>query len=582
MRGIDAATDAHFSLAMMKLRAAPGTTLGVVRILHDAWFGQGGFGESTLPELAKRGGDGKKAGDHGIEEIARHEKAFYDALTAGQKAAYDALKALVDEMFDERVGYDGADPWAFDGPIDEWKAKAFADLATHPTKAYMLGQMLLSEKLESPLHRPMLPTDGRAIQFLNHHTFNEIDSSFEGLKSNLRTALINGISSGENPKEVARKLANELSDYETQWDVVAITETSRAESQGRLRELDDAGEEYCIGSSAHDARTCDDCKNLIDGKVYKVKDVIANNNYGVKRDNWEPCIPLHPRSVAVNDRVLTATGWRPAGLIRPGEYAFTAAGRFRRVLATARRKHSGLIFNVGGARVTGDHPILTVDGWRSAADLADRVNVLGVRRESLVEIRADADETHDGPTAWLQQGLLRGVLRALALAGTVPPAAVYFDAYHRVQNGDIQVEALDSILWNRAFAERMEQVVHHLLAARHRALLLQRARVHGVLLRDAVRFHDPALNQAVARELVNQIRTASANAFGESFDRLACEMLGVERADLSLVQHRVDVSSSCYGGDVACLQVEGDESFFVEGLCVHNCRCVWLPHDGPG
>ncbi len=289
MHGVPALLDAQFSLAILKVKAAPVHTRAVIRILQDTW------GCPKLQNIEKRGEDGKRAGDHGLDEIARQEKALYEALTEGQKEAYRALKALVDELYEEGFQFENFDPFAVDTTVDAWKAKALADLATHPAKAYMLGQMLASEKLKKPIHRPMLPTDGRAIQFLQHHTFNEISAAFEDLKGNLRTALINGVQEGANPREVARKLANELDDYTTQWDVVAITETARAESQGRLRELEDAGEKYCIGSSAHDTRTCDKCLLLIDGKRYKISEVMANTNYGKKADAWVPCIPLHPR-----------------------------------------------------------------------------------------------------------------------------------------------------------------------------------------------------------------------------------------------------------------------------------------------
>jgi SPP1 gp7 family putative phage head morphogenesis protein len=288
--GVDALLDAHFSLAMMKMNASRVSTREVLRILQDEW------GCPLLERvISKRDEEGKRAGDHGIDEIARQEKAFYNAMTDGQKEAYRAVKSIVEQLFAINGSWDGIDPWSIDEPVDEWKRKALQQLATHPMQAYLLGQMLASEKLEQPLHRPLLPTDGQALQFLQHYTFNEVHSAFEALKSNLRTALIEGISNGENPREVARKMANELDDYETQFDVISITETARAESQGRLRELDDAGEEWCIGSSAHDARTCDDCLALIDGKKYKVKDVINNSNFGKKRSDWIPTIPLHPR-----------------------------------------------------------------------------------------------------------------------------------------------------------------------------------------------------------------------------------------------------------------------------------------------
>jgi hypothetical protein len=288
MHRLDAVLDAHYSLAMMKMRASRVSTREVIRVLQDEW------GYPEIDDIRKSE-TGKRAGDHGLSEIARQEKAFYDALTAGEKAAYESIKTMVDEMYEKGIVFDEFDPFMIDSTVDDWKAKALMELALHPSRAYMLGQMLASERLKSPLHRPMMPTDARAIGFLNHYAFNEIHSSFDALKNDLRAALILGIEGGKNPREVARGIANAMKDYSTQWDVVAITETARAESQGRLRELQDAGETQCIGSTAHDALACDDCLRLINDKVYKVDEVLKNNNYGVKRANWKPCIPLHPR-----------------------------------------------------------------------------------------------------------------------------------------------------------------------------------------------------------------------------------------------------------------------------------------------
>lgn len=283
---MNAALDAEFSLCVLKSRSAPGISpRALIRVLHDEW----GYGASIIAKS-----DTKTPGDHGDPEIARQEKAFYDALTEGQKTAYKAVRELVYQLYNTGESWEGVDAWDIGKPIDEWKATAFNELSTHPMKAYMLGQMLASEALATPMHRPLLPTDGRAIRFLEQTTFNEVDAAFEDVKKDLRRALIDGMINGENPREVARKLANEMNDYETQWKVVAITETSRAESTGRLQEFADADVTYCIGSSAHDARACDSCIDLIDGKVHRVSDVQGRTNYGRKQAQWLPVVPMHP------------------------------------------------------------------------------------------------------------------------------------------------------------------------------------------------------------------------------------------------------------------------------------------------
>ena len=281
--------DVEFNLGMLAVEQGA-SPLAVIKTLQDRW---------NLPQLitrkARNDDKSPSAGDHGIPEIGRQELAFYNALTGAQKDAYRALRQMVDEMYSRESGWANVDPWEIGKPIDEWKQQAFLDLATNPMQAYLTGQLLATNGLNSKLIRPLLPTDRRAIEFMEHHAFNEIDDAFNGLKSDLRTALIEGMQRGDNPRDVARAFASTISDYETKWDTIAITETARAESQGRLQELSDNDFEYAVGSSAHDSRTCDDCLRLVNDKTVKVADTIGVSNYGRKRDSWVACIPLHPR-----------------------------------------------------------------------------------------------------------------------------------------------------------------------------------------------------------------------------------------------------------------------------------------------
>lgn len=282
---------AAFNVAVMAINKRRGRTLPILGALQDYW------GAPQAGRILRKADDDDKLvpGDHGIPEIGRQEAAFFNALTDGQKDAYRALATMVETLFDKNKGWQGVDPWQIGEPIDEWKRKAFLNLATHPMQAYMVGQMLANEALESPIARPLMPTDRRAIEFLEHYAFNEIDDSFNDLKSNIRSELIQGMERGDNPRDVARNLANALDDHLTDWATIAITETSRADAQGRLRELLENGFEYAIGSSAHDRRTCDWCRDNIDGQVVDIKATIGLSNYGRKKADWIQVIPAHPK-----------------------------------------------------------------------------------------------------------------------------------------------------------------------------------------------------------------------------------------------------------------------------------------------
>jgi SPP1 gp7 family putative phage head morphogenesis protein len=275
------------SRVISKRNAPVGAALAV---LQDAWGAPTVRFTKADDEI-----DRAVAGAHGIEALARQEKSFYNALTEGQREAYQAIMEIVESLYKQGKGWTGFDPWAIGEPIDEWKRKAFVSLATHPMQSFLVGQTLANEAMGSALARPLYPTDKAAIEFLEHSTFNEIDSAFENLKGILRASLINGMQDGDNPKEIARKLANDLKDHQTDWALVTITETSRADATGRLHEVADAGFKEVIGSSAHDPKTCDSCKELLDGKVCRVDDVLGASNRGRKKADWIPCIPLHPR-----------------------------------------------------------------------------------------------------------------------------------------------------------------------------------------------------------------------------------------------------------------------------------------------
>lgn len=262
----------------------------VVKTVQDEWA-------LPQPRLIKSDDEIDRAqpGAHGIPEIARSEMAFYNALTEGQRDAYDAIAALVDELYAKNKSWEGVAPWEIDAPIEAWKANAFLNLATNPMQAFMVGQMLANDFLESPVARPLLPTDRRAIEFLEHYAFNEVGGAFDAMKTVLRAEMIDGMAAGDNPRVVARAIRDAMDDYETNWALIAITENTRAEAQGRLHEMQDADIKYVVGSSAHDSKTCDECLKLIDGQVVKVSDTIGQSNYGRKRKDYLQVIPLHPR-----------------------------------------------------------------------------------------------------------------------------------------------------------------------------------------------------------------------------------------------------------------------------------------------
>jgi len=566
--------------------------------------------------------DGYGPGGHGIPEIGRQELSYFKNLTENQKAALADVLDIVDKLYEANGGHwDGIDPWDATKPLDEWKAATMAALAVEPMKAFLIGQSLataesidLQRRLGSSGHgmmRPILPEDRRIIDYLTHYSLNEIDSKFEDLKHELRNQLVGGIARGANPKEVARAMRNIGTDYVTDWETIAITETARAESQGRLQEFKDQNFSQVVGSSAHDSRVCDDCLRLLDGKVYDISAVAHVSNYGRKKADWVACIPLHPNCVVGGQEVVTPHGRKAIELIRPGEYVLTHRSRFRRVLSTSSREHSGVVFDVGGLRVTGNHPVLTPEGFRLASSLSDVSDILGVSRVAWLDVRAD--DTNNAPTQGGQSGLFRDILSALSFRPGVPSATVNFDGKHRIWNSDVDIESVYSILRDCEDVELGEALHHRLFESTQR---WSRLPINGALTQalDGVRHaargvmggidlslasigsHRTPLDLlglGAAPPLQSQLLKPSVNGMSRStrflrnlLDRFAFEMLPVPLANAGIVRANLlpplvrsaRTTSHNFFGHVYDLQVCEDESFVVEGVSVHNCRDVWLPY----
>lgn len=122
-------------------------------------------------------------------------------------------------------------------------------------------------------------------------------------------------------------------------------------------------------------------------KIFKLTDIIANgNNIGRKADDWLPTLdPIHPYCFASKaTKIYTVDGWRNISDIRVGDLVLTHKNRFRKVTALSRRPYQGEnLYTIYYAytdvyrhrqirkvkHITGNHPILTTDGWRKVEEL---------------------------------------------------------------------------------------------------------------------------------------------------------------------------------------------------------------------
>jgi len=136
-----------------------------------------------------------------------------------------------------------------------------------------------------------LMINNEAITFIQDYTFNNIKGMTDEIMQDLRQELERGIMAGEGIVKIKDRVSKVFDVGENRAEIISITETNRAENQGKLQAFKASGERYQKKwSAAMSDRTCAICKRL-DGQI-----VNMDENFKDKTTGWEgPCPPAHPR-----------------------------------------------------------------------------------------------------------------------------------------------------------------------------------------------------------------------------------------------------------------------------------------------
>lgn len=198
-------------------------------------------------------------------------------------------------------------------------------------------------------------------------------------------------------RQTAAKLASELGhatdDWERDWLRIAYYLLHEAYNTGRAKSIfKEHGEDAEVWFDVLE-KACIHCRELyltdpddIDSEpiVFKLKDVIANgSNIGRKVKDWKATVgPIHPYCFnSSKTRIYTSKGWKKISEIKVGDLVLTHKRRFKQVTQVFKRKYSGesvyhlnyKIDNKKNSRrisfITGNHPILTTNGWKTVEEL---------------------------------------------------------------------------------------------------------------------------------------------------------------------------------------------------------------------
>jgi len=144
------------------------------------------------------------------------------------------------------------------------------------------------EDAEKQLNKNFI-VNKQAIEYIQEYTFNNIKGMTEEITNDLRQELERGIMSGEGTDQLTKRIGSVFKKGENRAEMIARTETNRAENQGKLQAFKSSGERYQKKWSAViDHRTSSICKRL-NGKV-----VNMDENFEDKTSGWSgPCPPSH-------------------------------------------------------------------------------------------------------------------------------------------------------------------------------------------------------------------------------------------------------------------------------------------------
>lgn len=215
------------------------------------------------------------------------------------------------------------------------------------------------------------------------------------LQAIVKKKAINAVKQRQSATKLASELGHATEDWERDWLRIAYYIMHEAYNTGRAKSIFKAhGEDAEVWFTVLD-NACEHCRRLYlkdpddpdsEPIVFKLKDIIANgNNIGRKVADWKPTIaPIHPYCFnSLATKIYTSKGWKNISEINIGDLVLTHKGRFRKVTNVITHPYSGedvyhLYYKFPGKfkskcrkvkYITGNHPILTKDGWKRVDEL---------------------------------------------------------------------------------------------------------------------------------------------------------------------------------------------------------------------
>jgi hypothetical protein len=387
------------------------------------------------------------------------------------------------------------------------------------------------------------------------------------LQAIVKKKAINAVKQRQSATKLASELGHATEDWERDWLRIAAYIMHEAYNYGRAKSaFRKYGEDAEVWFTVLD-NACESCRKLYlkdpddpdsEPIVFKLKDVIANgNNIGRKVADWKPTIaPIHPYCFnSPATKIYTSKGWKNISEINIGDLVLTHKGRFRKVTNAITHPYSGedvyhLYYKFPGKfkskcrkvkYITGNHPILTKDGWK-------RVNELKIKDTIYIPSLKCKECGRFIPLGLNNVSLYKKQL--------------CFDCVNRMSSIEQRKDdSFRSIVHNAVVAEMKERYKNMSLEERKAATQKARKRIKEFFGFDTFRFSEEDIVEH-GGEIFEELRRIFNNHSGNY------GLIGVRLHAIK----RIEKKRGC--NLLYNISVEEDESYIADGIVVHNCRCI--------
>ena len=256
------------------------------------------------------------------------------------------------------------------------------------------------------------------LKMLGTRTFTELKGVTAAMDQQITRALVDGMSKGLHPHEIARNMNKSVEKLtKTRARVIARTEIIHAHSEGQLDAFEDLGVEQ-VGvevewQTARDDLVCAECERM-EGEVMSVSDARG-------------LIPLHPNCLTANTKVLSPDA-----------------------LAILHTHYTGEIINlvtIGGRRlsITPAHVLLTEFGFARAEAIHEGCNLFV---DSGMYDKRGTTPNDDNRMPTIADEFISALESGEVSTISVPTSAKYLHNEGRFCDKEIHIVFSDGVLWD--------------------------------------------------------------------------------------------------------------------------------------